>query len=412
VGTIKTHRIHRGYKTELKLNKSQHTLCRKHTGCARFAYNWGLQRKITQYAKTGKTPTAMDLHRQLNSLKKTEFPWMYEVSKCAPQEALRNLDQAFRHFFRRIQRGKKPGFPKFKSRKRGHGSFRLTGIIRVFKDSIQLPRLGQLRLKEHNYLPSQSDRIHILSATVSERAGRWFVSLQVQERIECVENLGPIVGVDVGIHHLATVSDGTVLENPRALQAHARKLKRAHRSLTRKKRMSNNRSKLIGKIQRLYARVANIRKDAIHKATTLLAKTKSVVVLEDLCVGGMLQNHKVAKAVADASFYEFRRQLEYKASWYGSKLVVAPRFFPSSKRCSQCGHVKANLRLSARVYRCDQCGFTLDRDLNASYNLEWVAASWTETENACLEVGGCSPLLGAVPTGDAGTERHPGVLGG
>ena len=162
--------IHRGYKTELQLNNHQRTLCRKHAGCARFAYNWGLQRKITEYSTTRKSPTAMALHRELNHLKKTTFPWMYEVSKCAPQEALRNLDQAFRHFFRRVRKGATPGFPKFKSRKQGRGSFRLTGTIRVFKEAIQLPRLGRLRLKEHGYLPSESDQVHILSATVSTTA--------------------------------------------------------------------------------------------------------------------------------------------------------------------------------------------------------------------------------------------------
>lgn len=207
-------RIHRGYKTELKLNKSQQILCRKHAGCARFAYNWGLQRKIDEYSKTGKVPTSIDLHRELNRLKKTEFGWMYEVSKCAPQEALRNLDKAFRHFFRQVRKGGTPGFPKFKSRKKGYGSFRLTETIRVFNDAIQLPRLGHLRLKEHGYLPAESDHIHILSATVSSKAGRWFVSINVQEEIEVVKQTGPVVGVDVGLRRLATVSDGTTVETP------------------------------------------------------------------------------------------------------------------------------------------------------------------------------------------------------
>ena len=158
-------------------------------------------------------------------------------------------------------------------------------------------------------------------------------------------------------------------------------------------------------------RIANIRKDAIHKATTHLTKTKSVVSIEDLHVRGLMQNPRVAKALGDASFSEFRRKLVYKARWYGVKLVVAPRLFPSSKRCSQCGHIKAGLRLSTRKYECDQCGFTVDRDLNASYNLEWVAASWAETENACPEAGGYRPI-GSVPVDDAGTEHHQRVLDG
>jgi putative transposase len=151
-------------------------------------------------------------------------------------------------------------------------------------------------------------------------------------------------------------------------------------------------------------RIANIRKDAIHKVTTHLAKTKSVVVIEDLHVRGLLKNHRVAKAVGDASFYELRRQLVYKALWFGFRLVIAPRFFPSSKRCSQCGQVKTKLRLATRRFMCETCGFVVDRDLNASLNLEWVAASWAETKNACLETGGYRPW-GSVPVGDAGTEH-------
>ena len=165
--------------------------------------NWGLRRKIAAYESTGKSPTAIDLHRELNALKKTELGWMYEVSKCAPQEALRNLDQAFANFFRRVEQKKqgrlkgRVGFPRFKSRKAGLGSFRLTGSIHVFEDSIQLPRLGCLRLKERGYLPVSG--VKILSATVSERAGRWFVSIQMEEEIvDPKPAIGEAIGVDLG----------------------------------------------------------------------------------------------------------------------------------------------------------------------------------------------------------------------
>jgi putative transposase len=403
--------IHRGYKTELKLNKSQRTLCRKHAGCARFAYNWGLKRKIAEYARKGKSPSAIDLHRELNHLKKTEFTWMYEVSKCAPQEALRNLDQAFRHFYRRVRNGEKPGFPKFKSRKHGSGSFRLTGTIHVFKDTIQLPRLGRLRSKERGYLPSESDSMHILSATISAKADRWFVSLNVQEKSDVEQNTGPIAGVDVGLRRLATVSDGTYIENPKAILQYERKLKRTQRKLSRKRRGSKNHRKALFKLQKIHMRITNIRNDALHKATSLLAKTKSVVSIEDLNVEGLLKNHSMAKAVSDASFFEFRRQMEYKAQWYGVMIVVASRFFPSSKRCSRCGHVKADLELSVRTYVCDWCGFTVDRDLNASFNLACVAASWVETKTPVLrrEVTGS---LGQCPSmmQEPNTKQTPGWI--
>jgi putative transposase len=203
-------KILRAFKTELDLNNKQRTACLRHAGAARFAYNWGLERKKAAFANGEKTPSAIDLHRELNALKKSELGWMYEVSKCAPQEALRDLDRAFAHFFRRLKErraGKKvnAGFPKFKTRKKGAGSFRLTGAIHVFERSIQLPRLGRLRLKERGYLPNAG--VHILSATVSEKGGRWFVSLQVEMELpDPIPEAKGVVGVDLGINRMAQVS--------------------------------------------------------------------------------------------------------------------------------------------------------------------------------------------------------------
>lgn len=177
----------RGYKTELDLNNEQRTACLKHAGCARFAYNWGLARSQEAYRTTGKRPTSIDLHKDLNKLKQTDYPWMYEVSKCAPQEALRDVERAYKNFYRRATLKKlgkwkgKVGFPKFKKKSKGIGSFRLTGSIKVSEESVQLPRLGRLRLHEHGYIPTHAK---ILSATVSEQAGRWFVSIQVEEEQE------------------------------------------------------------------------------------------------------------------------------------------------------------------------------------------------------------------------------------
>ncbi|MCG2796537.1 MAG: RNA-guided endonuclease TnpB family protein [Actinomycetia bacterium] len=184
-----------------------------HAGAARFAYNWGLARKSESYRLTGKSPNAIELHRELNQLKKTTYPWLYEVSKCAPQEALRDLDRALAHFYRRVKEKKegklkgKVGYPRFKSRRRGLGSFRLTGSIHAREGRIKLPCLGWIRLKEKGYLPVESDAIHILSATVSERAGRWFVSLQVEEESQAHQATGVAIGADLGVRKLATCSD-------------------------------------------------------------------------------------------------------------------------------------------------------------------------------------------------------------
>jgi putative transposase len=391
--------IQRAYKTELDLNNEQVTACRKHAGAARWAYNWGLQRKQEAYRTTGMSPSAMDLHRELNALKKGEVPWMYEVSKCAPQEALRNLDNAFAHFFRRVKlkqadkhRGKL-GYPKPKSKKRGLGSFRLTGSIVVFPDAIQLPRLGRLRLKEHGYLPlTGTAGIKVLSATVSEQAGHWYMSIQVEHERDVPENAGPIVGVDLGVKALATLSDGTVIANPCPLKRRWRTLKRFHRAISRKMKGSKNRRKAARRLARLYRKVRNQRQNTLHQLTTSLAKTKSVIVIEDLHVAGMLKNHHLAQAVGDVGFGEFRRQLLYKAAWYGSRVVLADRWEPSSRTCSDCGWYDETLELADRVFRCRNpqvaCGLMLDRDLNAAINLAnlaQLAGSSSESRNACGE---------------------------
>src|SRR6516164_3956582 len=238
--------IQRAYKTELALTNQQATACKRHAGAARWAYNWGLARKQEAYHATGTSPSAMDLHRDLNALKQTEVSWLYAVSKCAPQEALRNLDSAFAHFYRRCQlkkQGKlrgKVGYPQPKTKKRGLGSFRLTGSIVVLPDAIQLPRLGRLRLKERSYLPTTAK---ILSATVSEQAGHWSVSVLVEQEHSIPVNSGPVVGVDLGIKTLATLSDGTAEPNPRHLRSCLKKLKRLQRTVSRKPKGSRNRRK-------------------------------------------------------------------------------------------------------------------------------------------------------------------------
>jgi putative transposase len=368
----------RGYKTELDLNNTQRTACLKHAGVARFVYNWGLKRYQEEHAAGRKCPTAIGLHKELNALKQSDFPWMYEVSKCAPQEALRDLEKAFKHFFRRValkKQGKwrgKLGFPRFKSKKRGIGSFRLTGAIHVSEGWVQLPRLGKLRLHEQDYLPTQG--VKILSATVSEQAGRWFVSVQVEEeQAEPAPAPGPVIGVDLGIQSLATLSTGEVIENPKALRSNLKRLKRLSRRHSRKVKGSKNRQKATRKLSRLHAHIAHIRKDALHKATSqIVAKTKpdherpTYVVIEDLNVSGMLKNRRLSRAIADVGLYEFRRQLEYKAEQAGVAIKVVSRWFPSSKTCSSCGIVKESLPLGERVFVCEECGYVADRDYNAA----------------------------------------------
>jgi len=364
------------------LNNIQRTACLKHVGAARYAYNWGLRRYQEEYAAGRKIPTAIGLHKELNALKKTDFPWMYEVSKCAMQEALRDLESAFKQFFRKCKLKKlgqwkgKCGYPKFKTKKKGIGSFRLTGSIHVYENGVQLPRLGKLRLKEKSFIPTTD--VKVLSATVSEQAGRWFVSIQVEEeRADPVQACGRSIGIDLGIKTLATCSDGRTIENPKALRKNLKKLKRLGRSHSRKVKGSNNRKKATRKLARMHARIARIRSNTLHQATSqIVAKTKpsearpACIVIEDLNVSGMLKNRKLSRAIADVGFYEFRRQLTYKAEYAGSTINVVSRWYPSSKTCSSCRWVDKDQKLNDRIFICEECGLVIGRDFNSSLNLE------------------------------------------
>lgn len=373
--------IQKGYKTEINPNNKQRTALHKHTGVARFAFNWGLNLKIQAMKVKEKIPNAIKLHKQLNKLKQTDFSWMYEVSKCAPQEALRNLDKAFDNFFK-----KRAKFPRFKSKKNGIGNFRLYGTINITESHIQLPRLGKLKLKEKGYLPVKD--IKILSATVSEKAGRWYVSVQVEQ--ELPEFTGQkdehdIIGVDLGIKTLAVCSDGKTFDNPKPLKKRLKKLRKLQRKASRAKKGGANRRKTVKLVAKLHQKVANIRKDTLHKITTILAKTKRIVGVEDLNVSGMMKNRKLSRSIADLGLFEFKRQLNYKCNWYNCCVVVVDRFYPSSKICSKCGFKNQNLTLSDREWTCEGCGIKHNRDFNASCNLEKVAVSSIETINAYEE---------------------------
>ena len=211
----------KGYKVELQLNNKQRTMLAQHAGAARYAYNWGLSKRIDLYEKEKKSTNAIEQHRELNKEKKSTLAWMYSVSKCAPQEALRNLDRAFKNFFRNIKQGKKAGFPKFKSKKNGIGSFRLTGAIHVESNRIKLPRIGWIKLKEEDRLPIETPS----QVTVSEKSGHWFVSFNIEEEVQEQKLSDKVIGIDLGINHLATLSDGTKYENPKSLKNKLKKLK-------------------------------------------------------------------------------------------------------------------------------------------------------------------------------------------
>ena len=282
------------------------------------------------------------------------------------------------------------------------------GSIHVYRGEIQLPRMGRLKLKESNYIPI--DGIRILSATVSEKAGRWFVSLQCETEIpDPVSTEKGICGVDLGIKTLAVVSDGTTFENPKALRSSLDKIKRLQRVVSRRKIGGNNRKKASRKLAKAHLKAANIRKNTLHQITSHLAKTKSVVMIENLNVSGMLKNHKLAQAIADIGFYEFKRQMLYKGDWYGCRVMLADRFYPSSKTCSRCGYVKTELGLGERTFVCEGCGSVMDRDLNAALNLEHLIISTGSSSECKVCREDVRPPSEMAALGEAET-RHQSVL--
>ncbi|BCX88685.1 transposase [Methylomarinovum tepidoasis] len=375
------------HRIELKPNHRQATFFAKGCGVARFAYNWALERWQQRY-KDGKKVDEALLRKELNAIKREQFPWMLEVPKSAVQQAVKDLGSAFDHFFRRVKNGEKPGFPRFK--KRGvNDSFRIDNgparpgadAVKVKGSAIRIPKLGWVRMREPVRFRGQSKQ-----AIISRQADRWYVSILVDtphHPNQPRKNHGGAVGVDLGVKALATLSTGEVVEGPKALNRLLRKLRRLNKQLSRKQTGSHNRRKAQMALARLHRRIGNIRKDALHKLTTQLVLNHDIIVIEDLNVSGMMQNRHLSRHIADASFYELRRQLEYKAKLYGCEIVLADRFYPSSKTCSNCGAVKAELKLSERIFRCDTCQFEIDRDLNAAINLEKLAVSFTDRVNAC-----------------------------
>ena len=372
--------VNQAFRYELDPTKQQRSLLGQSVGTARYAYNWGLTLCKSLLDAGKPVPHAMELHRRWNA-EKAQRPWVYEVSKCCGQEALRDLDRAFANFWRGRKEGRRVGFPRFRRKHGRRDSCRLTGSIKVYPESVTLPRIGCVRTKE----TTEKFRGRILSATVSREADRWYVSLAVEvERDDPQPVVGPVVGIDLGITAFAVLSDGTRLESPKPLSKAQRRLRHRQRLHSRKQRGSCNRCKSAMGLARLHRRIRYQRADFLHKTTTDLAKTKSVIVVEDLSVHGMLRNQHLSRSIADAGWGEFRRMLEYKTIWYGSELVIAPRFYPSTKTCSACGHIKTEMPLGQRVFRCEACGAEIGRDLNAARNLaSLVAGSSLETLNAC-----------------------------
>jgi putative transposase len=402
-------RQRQAYRFALDPSPAQERALRSHAGAARFAWNWGLARCRERYATEWKWYSAAELHKLWNAEKKVDpdLAWWGENSKCAYQEAFRNLDRALGDFIKSRKgkrKGKRLGFPRQKKKGKARDSFRLTGAIHCTGTTVTLPRIGMIRTHESTVKLArkiEDGTARVLSVTVSRTAQRWFASFTVEverDQPECHARPGSAVGVDLGVKALLTGADdrGRLIEiaGPKPLRSSLRKLRRANRALSRRAKASANRRKSAARLARIHAKAANVRADALHKATTRLAGWYETVVVEDLNVTGMIANRKLARAVSDQGFGAARRMLAYKTARGGGTLIVADRWYPSSKTCSGCGSVKAKLTLADRVYQCDQCGLVLDRDVNAARNLLSLAASGAESLNACGAVVRPGPSAG------------------
>ncbi len=362
--------MERAHTIRLNPTPEQEQYFRQAAGNARFAWNWAVG-IVREARKAGeKLPLVGDLKAEFNRVKREQFPFMLETTKCAPEQAFADLKQALANYFNDIKKrkngkrrkdGKWVGFPKFKSRKRGYGSFYLANDkFTVDGHWIRIPKLGWVNMTE----PLRFDG-KIMSARISERAGYWFVSIQVQLPEPKRQIPERVIGVDLGVKTLAVDSDGDVFENQKHLAAAQKKLRRLNRWLARKQKGSKNWHTAKRNLARLHLRIAHLRADATHKLTTRLATKASIIALETLNVAGMLKNRKLARAIADASFSEMVRQLGYKAQ----QVVRVDPFYPSSKTCNACGHINAALTLADRVWVCPACGTVLDRDINAARNI-------------------------------------------
>lgn len=399
-----------GHTIALDTTNAQDAHFRRGCGVARFAWNWSLQRWKEMH-DAGDKPSAQKIKAQWNAVRKTEFPWSMEVTKCASGQAILDLGTAFANFFRDLKKPKgsrKARFPRFKSKRSDNGFALWNDQFQIEGDRIRIPHVGWVKMHEPLRFPGK-----IMGARIARIGHRWHVSVQVEVTI-CDLKSAPdeTVGIDLGISALMTLSKPmpggrTKIANPkarRALIGRQRKLARriSRQELVRRKtNAKTSRRQMIrrDRLRRLHFRIASIRKDAMHKATTAIANAFRVVVIEDLNVAGMSKNKRLAGSILDASFREARRLFDYKTAMRGGRVVVVDRFFPSSRACSECGTIREALPLSVRAWVCE-CGAKHDRDANAAKNLELVASARGEPtgQGARSTRGEIGALAGGQPS--------------
>ena len=372
------------HKIELKPNNKAKTHFKKAFGCARLAYNWALAKWQENY-KLGIKSSIYDIRKEFNAIKREQYPFVYEVSSYATMQPFIFLDRAFKKYFADLKKGK-VSYPKFKSKKGNQGSYYISGTHFSIKDNkyLKIPNLGFVKLKESLRFNGKINNV-----VIYQKANKFFASFSMKitkaeykRTHKKVKKSRLKVGIDLGISNFATLSNGLVITAPKPLDKLTRLVVRRQRQLNKKQhprtkgealkgvKKSNNYVKASNKLAKLHTRISNIRLDFIHKLTSHLVRNYESIALETLQVSNMLKNHSLAKSLSDVSLSKFNEILEYKAKYNGVSIIRADRFYPSSKTCSHCGSIKSKLSLSQRVYVCDECGYKIDRDLNASINLQ------------------------------------------